>query len=156
VISVPAGTIHAIGGGLVVAEVQQHSDTTFRLFDHGRQRALHVDCAVAAAHAGAAAVQLAPVRLSHQLLVSDSHFVLERIDLAPDSVWRMEASQETSLLVLTGSASTGSFALTAGGAIIAESDRIEIHVGEASFSRLVTYDGKVQPNLMMQRARSAL
>lgn len=152
VISVPAGTIHAIGGGLVVAEVQQRSDTTFRMFDHGRQRALHVDCAVAAAYAGAAALQLAPVRLSNQrtLLVSNPHFVLERVDLAPDSVWRIEASQETSLLLLAGSASIDSLELTAGEAIIAESDRIEIHVGAAPLSCLVTYVGDVQPNLMMQ------
>jgi len=52
VVSVPAGTIHAIGAGLVIAEIQQRSDTTFRLFDYGRQRDLHLDCAVAAANAG--------------------------------------------------------------------------------------------------------
>src|SRR5205085_7475033 len=52
VIFVPAGTIHAIGPGLVLAEIQQRSDTTFRLFDHGRQREIHVDNAVAAANAG--------------------------------------------------------------------------------------------------------
>ena len=52
VIFVPAGTIHAIGPGLVVAEIQQRSGATFRLFDHGRQRELHVDNAVAAANAG--------------------------------------------------------------------------------------------------------
>ena len=38
VIFVPAGTIHAIGPGLVLAEIQQRSDTTFRLFDHGRRK----------------------------------------------------------------------------------------------------------------------
>jgi len=37
VIFVPAGTIHAIGAGLVIAELQQRSDATFRLFDHGSQ-----------------------------------------------------------------------------------------------------------------------
>lgn len=45
---IPAGTVHALGDGLVVAEVQQSSDTTFRLFDwnrlgrDGRPRPLHV------------------------------------------------------------------------------------------------------------------
>ncbi len=45
----PAGTVHAIGAGLVIAEIQQASDTTFRLFDwnrvdaDGRPRQLHVD-----------------------------------------------------------------------------------------------------------------
>lgn len=47
-IFIPAGTVHALGGGLVVAEIQQSSDTTFRLFDwnrvgdDGRPRQLHV------------------------------------------------------------------------------------------------------------------
>ena len=42
VVSVPAGTIHAIGAGLVIAEIQQRSDATFRMFDFGRKRELHV------------------------------------------------------------------------------------------------------------------
>src|SRR6186713_3344661 len=54
VIYVPAGTIHAIGAGLVVAEIQQRSDATFRLFDHGRQRELHIDSAITVANAGPA------------------------------------------------------------------------------------------------------
>ena len=37
VVFVPAGTIHAIGAGIVLAEIQQHSDATFRLFDYGRK-----------------------------------------------------------------------------------------------------------------------
>ena len=45
----PAGTVHALGGGLLIAEVQQSSDTTYRLFDwnrvgpDGRPRALHIE-----------------------------------------------------------------------------------------------------------------
>jgi mannose-6-phosphate isomerase class I len=34
--SVPAGTLHAIGGGLLVLEVQEPSDTTYRVYDWGR------------------------------------------------------------------------------------------------------------------------
>ena len=52
--------------------------------------------------------------------------------------------------MLSGSASTGYLELTAGEAIIAELDRIEIRVGAAPLSCLVTYSGDVQPNLMMQ------
>ena len=44
---VPAGAIHAIGGGLVLCEVQQHSDITYRLYDYGRGRELHLDHALA-------------------------------------------------------------------------------------------------------------
>ena len=54
---VPAGAIYSIGPGLVIAEIQQRSDVTFRLFDYSRQRELHVDDAVAAAHAGPAGCQ---------------------------------------------------------------------------------------------------
>ena len=84
---VAAGTIHAIGAGLVIAEVQQRSDATFRLFDFGRGRELHIDNALAVANAGPAKIRVAPTRLSdtRTLLVSNSHFTFERIDLAPDS-----------------------------------------------------------------------
>ena len=60
VIFVPAGTIHAIGAGLVIAEIQQRSDATFRLFDHGRQRELHIESAIAVADAGAARFRVRP------------------------------------------------------------------------------------------------
>lgn len=44
-----AGTIHAIGPGLTVIEVQQNVDCTFRLFDYGRPRELHLDAGLAVA-----------------------------------------------------------------------------------------------------------
>ena len=44
---VPAGTIHAIGAGLVIAEIQQNIDATFRLYDYGRARKLHIENGVA-------------------------------------------------------------------------------------------------------------
>jgi mannose-6-phosphate isomerase len=47
---VPAGTIHAIGGGLSLLEFQQNSDVTYRLYDYGRPRELHLDDAVAVAN----------------------------------------------------------------------------------------------------------
>ena len=49
----PAGTVHAVGGGVLMAEIQQTSDATFRLFDwnrrdaQGRSRTLHVEEALA-------------------------------------------------------------------------------------------------------------
>ncbi|MBV9930486.1 MAG: class I mannose-6-phosphate isomerase [Alphaproteobacteria bacterium] len=49
---VPAGTIHAIGAGIALLEFQQASDVTYRLYDYGRPRALHLDDAVAVAAAG--------------------------------------------------------------------------------------------------------
>ena len=46
---VPAGTIHAIGGGVILLEFQQNVDVTYRLYDYGRPRALHLDDAIAVA-----------------------------------------------------------------------------------------------------------
>ena len=45
----PAGTVHAIGAGISLIEVQQNSDITYRLFDYGRPRELHLDQALAVA-----------------------------------------------------------------------------------------------------------
>jgi mannose-6-phosphate isomerase len=46
---IPAGTVHAIGAGVSLIEVQQNSDVTYRLFDYGRPRELHLDKAIAIA-----------------------------------------------------------------------------------------------------------
>ena len=43
---VPAGTIHAIGPGLSIVEVQQNADITFRIYDYGRDRELQLDDAL--------------------------------------------------------------------------------------------------------------
>ncbi|MGM0603169.1 MAG: type I phosphomannose isomerase catalytic subunit [Bacillota bacterium] len=43
---VKAGLLHAIGPGVMVAEIQQSSDTTYRVYDYGRDRELHIDKAV--------------------------------------------------------------------------------------------------------------
>ncbi|TWJ08637.1 class I mannose-6-phosphate isomerase [Altererythrobacter ishigakiensis] len=48
---IPAGTVHAIGAGVTLVEVQQNSDITYRLFDYGRPRELHLDNGVEAASA---------------------------------------------------------------------------------------------------------
>ncbi len=47
----PAGTIHALGAGITVIEVQQAVDLTYRLYDYGRPRELHLDAGLAVAKA---------------------------------------------------------------------------------------------------------
>lgn len=44
---VPAGTVHAIGAGIMLLEVQQNADVTYRLYDYGRPRDLHLDDGIA-------------------------------------------------------------------------------------------------------------
>ena len=46
---IPAGTVHAIGAGVSLIEVQQNADITFRLYDYGRPRELHLDAGLIAA-----------------------------------------------------------------------------------------------------------
>ena len=50
---IPAGTVHAIGAGLVLCEVQQQSDVTYRLYDYGRGRELHLEKGLQVANRGA-------------------------------------------------------------------------------------------------------
>jgi mannose-6-phosphate isomerase len=154
-IFVPAGTIHAIGAGLVIAEIQQRSDATFRLFDHGRQRALHVENAVAAADAGPAHVQGRPIRLTDErtLLISSPYFVLERIELPPNSTWRLDGERETWFLVLNGDARTKSFDMTPGDALFVQSDSVRLQAGPAGLVGLVAYTGEIPVPILLRRAR---
>ncbi|MET0868702.1 MAG: class I mannose-6-phosphate isomerase [Pseudorhodoplanes sp.] len=149
-IFVPAGTIHAIGAGLVIAEIQQRSDTTFRLFDHGRGRELHVEDSIAVADAGPATAAVKSQRLSETRMVlgSNTHFVFERIDLAPNSHWVLEAGQETWLLAIQGAARVGPFDLATGSAVFAKSDRVSLDAGETGLAALVAYTGGLVPDLL--------
>ena len=141
VVFVPAGTIHAIGGGLVLVEIQQRSDATFRLFDYGRQRELHVDNAVAAARAGPVERQSGPRRLTtaRTLLVASPHFVLERVELAPESIWELRAKPETWALVVEGHARIGQINAVAGEAIFLEDVCARIEVGADGLTGLLAY-----------------
>ena len=147
---VAAGTIHAIGAGLVIAEIQQRSGATFRLFDHGRGRELHIENALAVANTGPADFRVPPTRLTdtRTLLASNSHFTFERIELAPDSARCLEAKHETWLLVVAGSARAGSFDLTTGDAVFAQSDRVNIRAGRDVLAVLVAYTGRLVPQLL--------
>jgi mannose-6-phosphate isomerase len=152
VIFVPAGTIHAIGPGLVLAEIQQRSDTTFRLFDHGRQREIHLDNAVAAATAGPAERQSVPSRLTdaRSVLVASPHFVLERIELPPSSNWELHAEQETWVLVVEGHARIGPMNTFVGEAVFLESDDARLRVGADGVTALLAYLGP-NPNPQLLR-----
>jgi mannose-6-phosphate isomerase len=79
----PAHTVHAIGAGIVLCEIQQNSDVTYRLWDYGRPRELHVDKAVPISnltvHPGAS--QPVPVGDGRAELVRSKHFVTELVRL---------------------------------------------------------------------------
>lgn len=73
---VPAGTIHAIGAGVLLLEFQQNSDVTYRLYDYGRPRDLHLDeglrVATRARFADGLLQHLGPAE--ERTLVDDAHF----------------------------------------------------------------------------------
>jgi mannose-6-phosphate isomerase len=72
---IPAGTVHAIGGGLTICEIQQNSDVVYRFYDHGRGRELHLDRALAVSHLG-------PHAARSESRVACKHFVTELIEVA--------------------------------------------------------------------------
>ncbi len=75
---IPAGTVHAIGPDVTIVEVQQNADLTYRLYDYGRPRELHLEDGIAVSDARPYDVSMAsrvgddPV----QLLVDCTHFRL--------------------------------------------------------------------------------
>lgn len=76
----PSGTIHAIGGGLTVIEVQQNSETTYRLYDYGSDRELHLKDGVDVADLKPYQPITSPgkVHEGRTILVQGPKFVLER------------------------------------------------------------------------------
>ncbi len=105
----PAGTIHAIGGGVTLFEIQQNSDLTYRLFDYGRGRPLHLDDGLAVADTRPwqpAALHLSPGP-GRELLVAGPTFVLERITVAGDGMLRPPAGDMAWVAVAGGSGRMG-------------------------------------------------
>jgi len=82
-IFVEAGTIHAIGPGLVILEVQQMSDSTFRLYDYGRPRELHLEEGMKAVKIENASGKISS-RRGHPCseLIHVKYFAVDRCDVA--------------------------------------------------------------------------
>src|SRR5690242_13266024 len=80
----PARTVHAIGGDIALCEIQQFSDVTYRLYDYGRPRELHLDQAVAISdlgdHPGVSQPRALPG--GRKSLVCCEYFLTEMIELA--------------------------------------------------------------------------
>ena len=82
---IPANTVHAIGAGVSLIEIQQNSDITYRLYDYGRPRELHLDEGLAVAEGAPYPAKwqrrLAPV--GEARLVEGPFFRLDRVRGAP-------------------------------------------------------------------------
>jgi len=118
---IPAGTVHAIGAGIRICEIQQNSDITYRLYDYGRPRELHLDRAIKATsidawrHPGAS--------LAHNLadgwkrLASCRHFATDTREVKGDFRYVAGQSGFELLMVLEGSGELNGWLLPEGAAI---------------------------------------
>jgi len=125
---VPAGTIHAIGGGLALCEIQQHSDITYRLYDYGRPRELHLDHALAVSNRAPFA------SLLNRLPVECPHFRTER--LIVNGSWVAESpARNTLYIALEGHGSIAGEQFQAGETweVAAGSGQFEIASESAAF-----------------------
>jgi mannose-6-phosphate isomerase len=75
---VPPGTVHTLGAGITVCEIQQNNPVTYRMYDYGRPRELQLEKAIEALrlepHPG-------PAQPAGESLVSCPHFVVERLEI---------------------------------------------------------------------------
>jgi len=89
---IEAGTVHAIGAGITIFEIQQHSDITYRLYDYGRPRELHL------AH-GLAVSNLGAVDAARDLPVHSPFFDVSPVDFVKEmKFWGVK----TTIVVLEG------------------------------------------------------
>jgi len=84
---IPAGTVHAIGAGVSLIEIQQNSDITYRLYDYGRPRPLHLEKGIAVAkgevYAPSLHRHLPPTGTVE--LARGPYFTAHRVDGVPDA-----------------------------------------------------------------------
>jgi mannose-6-phosphate isomerase len=116
---IPAGTVHAIGAGLTLCEIQQHSDVTYRLFDYGRPRELHLDEGTRVSKLGPHAARQSA---REGVLVSCPFFTTEKIQL--DSRTPVEAGRM--VVVLDGNLTIGGQKTRAGEAWRTDDGSVEL------------------------------
>lgn len=95
----PAGTVHAIGAGLSLVEIQQNLDLTYRLYDYGRPRELHLEQGIEASQPEPWRVPFEPKELEpgRAVLAAGQAFVAERWRFA--GVRKIEAVDDQVLLI---------------------------------------------------------
>lgn len=90
---IPAGTVHAIGAGITLVEVQQYADITYRLYDYGRPRELHLDDGVAVSDARPYADDRSGRAEGNMSLVDGPHFRLNLLSGDNDGIVWPDAGQ---------------------------------------------------------------
>ncbi len=102
---VDAGTVHAIGPGVVLLETQQTCDITFRMYDYGRPRELHVEQALRVMKMHTAAGKVKPVQMDGFVrLIEQKYFVVDRYDVGAGCEAVISIAGPGCLVGLVGSA----------------------------------------------------
>lgn len=121
-IYIPAGTVHAIGPGLALCEIQQTSDVTYRLYDYGRPRELHIEKSLAVSELGPHPGPVPPQDLGdgRTLLAEGPYFRTEKLEVAAGGslAFVPNASHFALLIVLEGQGSLGALAIQPGDVVL--------------------------------------
>ncbi len=129
---IPAGTVHAIGAGVSLIEVQQTSDITYRLYDYGRPRELHLDEALAVAKLAPYDTKfrkrLAP--MGSQLLVEGPHFELRYVNGSAGEGAPTFTGQPALILPLEGSVSVGGENVQSGQCALLDGEELNFGGGD--------------------------
>lgn len=142
-IFVPAGTVHAIGSGLTICEIQENSDLTYRLYDYGRPRELHLEHGAAVARLWPQEFDTKPIALTgwRDQLLECPYFRIER--LRPERPIQIGSGLPYYLLLLCvrGSGRIAAQPFTAGQAwmIPAGSAAVDIESGGGGSEWILTY-----------------
>jgi mannose-6-phosphate isomerase len=103
---VEANTVHAIGPDLALCEVQQNSDTTYRLFDYGRPRELHLDDGVKVSRGGPHPGASAPAEIpGGQRLADCDYFITDLLELSAPAEYGPVEERYQLLAILKGNGS---------------------------------------------------
>jgi len=127
VIFVPAGTLHAINEGIMLFEIQQKSDLTYRVYDYNRRgpdgklRELHLEKALdVIRYEPPAQEQIPPIELEpgRDLLVACPYFALERVRLAEEQAFATRPTSFETWTVIEGAATVAGEKLTLGQSLV--------------------------------------
>ena len=127
-----AGTIHAIGPGLTVVEVQQNVDCTYRLYDYGRPRELHLDEGLKVSNPGPVHDERDTVvdPTANRMLVSGPHFHLAQLAGPVDSAILSQATGELTFVPLSAGCHIAGESVALGEAVLlTDTSAIEIDQG---------------------------
>lgn len=121
----PAGTVHAIGGGNLIAEIQQPSDVTYRLCDYGRldadgrPRELHVELAKDAVDLSSTCAPVSYDRSAGRAsLASCAHFTVERLTVDGETSIDFGVDSFVATLCVEGKASVNGVETVQGGTLL--------------------------------------